>query len=153
VKRTMGLTGIGFFVVSMVLMSCAPVQKTIVTQGDLPALKGTWSGWTTFQAYMNRSVLTTLEINNATVPLQGKVIFHKLPGVVAFVMPIPPDAKSVDNSVTVKFKDGTISDKGTLIGTDGENSIELTYYGEKKQKFDGSFYAYGLNGKFTVTKE
>jgi len=43
-KKTICLVGIGLFFVSMVLLSCAPLQKTVITKDNLSTLKGTWEG-------------------------------------------------------------------------------------------------------------
>jgi len=153
-KKAIGLVGIGLCFVSMVLVGCAsmtPGQKTIVTKSTLPTLKGTWSGWTRFSSVMSSSVMTTLEIENDTVPVQGKITLENLPGPVAFLF--PADFVSAGNSATVNFKNGRISSEGTLVGTSGENFYELTLYTGEKMKMTGWFYYYGMKGTSEFTKK
>jgi hypothetical protein len=150
-KNTISLVCIGVLFVSMVGVACTPVQKTLITKNDLPTLKGTWSGWTTFSSAQNTPVLTTLEINNDTVPLQGKITLSNLPAGVAPLFPV--ESLSAGNQVTIGFKNGKLSDQGTIIGQSGENFLELTYSAGGKPKFDGWFYYYGARGTLSVTKQ
>ena len=153
-KKAIGLVGMGLFFVSMVFVGCAsmtPGQKTIVTKDTLPTLKGTWSGWTRFSSVMSSSVLTTLVIDNDTVPLQGKITLENLPGPVAFLF--PADFVSAGNSATVNFRNARISSEGTVVGTSGENFYELTLYTGEKLKMKGWFYYYGMKGTSEFTKK
>jgi hypothetical protein len=43
--------------------------------------------------------------------------------------------------------------QGTLIGTTGENFLELTSYAGEEPRFDGWFYYYGSRAAVTVTKK
>jgi hypothetical protein len=148
-KKIMCLVGVGLFLVSMV--SCAPMQKTMVTKSNLSALKGTWQGWTTFSSVQSSPVLTTLQITNDTVPVQGSVTLISLPDAVAAVF--PADAKTAGNNVTVNFNNGTITDQGTLIGQTGQNFLEMTYYAGEKPKLTGWFYYYASKGTVEFTKK
>jgi hypothetical protein len=152
-KKLICLVGVGVLFVSMVLAGCASVQmqKTAVTKSDLSALKGKWEGWTTFASFQANPVLTILEINNDTVPVQGKITLNNLPQGVA--ARFPADAKTAGNNVIVDFKNARISDQGTLIGTSGENFYELTYYAGEKPKFNGWFYYWGSRGTVTLNKK
>jgi hypothetical protein len=150
-RNRLSLAGIGLLFVSVVGMACAPVQKTIITKSDLPTLKGTWSGWTIFSSAQNNPVLTTLEINNDTVPLQGRITLSNLPQGVASLFPV--ESLSAGNQVAIHFRNGKISDQGTIIGQSGENFLELTYSAGEKPKFDGWFYYFGARGTLTVTKQ
>jgi len=139
---------------SVFLAGCAPTQKTLITESALPTLKGKWSGWTTFSSFQSNRVRTTLEINTDKVPIQGKIILHQLPGNVRIFLLIDLKDVSADNSFTYYFKNGTITDKGTILGTNGQNFLELIYStGEKQQRFDGQFYFNGGKGEVTLTKE
>jgi hypothetical protein len=150
-KIRIWLAGCGLLLVSALGVACGPVQKTIITKSDLPTLKGTWSGWTIFSSAQNNPVLTTLEINNDTVPLQGKITLSNLPPGVASLLPV--ESLSPGNQVAINFRNGKISDQGTIIGQSGENFLELTYTAGEKPKFDGWFYYYGARGTLTVTKQ
>ena len=145
---------VGLLFIWMLLAACAPMQKTVITNSNLPTLKGTWSGWTTFSSFQSNPLRTTLEIRNDTVPIEGKIILHNFPGVARRnFTPIPLEDVMADNSVILNFKNGKITDNGTLLGTNGQNFLELTYYYEgEKQKFNGRFYFYGGTGDFTATK-
>jgi hypothetical protein len=145
------LAGVGLLFVLVTGMACAPVQKTIITKSDLPTLKGTWSGWTIFSSAQNNPVLTTLDINNDTVPLQGRITLSNLPPGVASLFPV--ESLSAGNQVAINFRNGKISDQGTIIGQSGENFLELTYSAGEKPKFDGWFYYYGARGTLTVIKQ
>jgi hypothetical protein len=150
-KKMIGLMGMGLLLVSMVWVSCAPMQKTIVTKSNLPTLKGNWQGWTTFSSIPSRPVLTTMQITNDTVPVQGNITLNDLPDPVAFAF--PADAKTAGGNVTIDFKNGMITDQGTLIGQSGQNFLELTYYAGEKPKFNGWFYYYGAKGTVEFTKK
>jgi len=150
-KKVIWLVGIGLFLVSMGLVSCAPAQKTVITKGDLSALKGKWQGWTTFSSFPGNPILTTMEINNDTVPVQGKINLINLPQRIADNF--PGVALPVANTVTIDFGNGKITDQGTLIGQSGENFLELTYFAEVRPKFNGWFYYYGMKGTVELTRK
>jgi hypothetical protein len=155
-KKDAWLIAVGLFILSVIVGGCAttPMEKAAVTLDALPTLKGKWSGWTTFSSFPGNSVRTTLEINNDRVPLHGMVILHRLPEAAEAFFPIRLENVSADNSVTIFFRNAKITESGTILGTKGDNFLELTYYvGEKKQRFDGKFYFYGGKGDFTATKD
>jgi hypothetical protein len=151
VKNRISPVGIGLLFVAILGVACAPVQKTMIAENDLPALKGTWSGWTIFSSAQTQPVLTALEISNDTVPLQGKITLSNLPPGVASLFPV--ESLSAGNQVAIGFKNGKISDQGTIIGQSGENFLELTYSAGEKPRFEGWFYYYGARGTLTVTKQ
>jgi hypothetical protein len=150
-RRVLCLAGVSLLLVSMVLVSCAPVQKTMVTKSNLSTLKGTWQGWTTFSSVQSSPIRTTLEITNDTVPVRGRITLDNLPGAVASIF--PADAKTAGNDVTIDFKNGMISDQGTLIGQTGQNFLELTLSVGEKMKMNGWFYYYGAKGTVELTKK
>ena len=151
-KKMICLVGMGFLFVSMVFMGCASLQlqKTAITKSNLSTLKGTWSGWTTFRSFSSNPVLTSMEIDNDTVPIKGKITLQNLPQAVA--ARFPADAKT-GNSVIIQFANAHVSDQGTLIGTAGQNFLELTLLLGEKTKMDGWFYYYGGKGTVTLTKK
>ncbi len=149
-KRAICLMVMGLAIISMISVSCAPAQKTIITNGNLPTLKGTWAGWTDFGLGQAPGVLTYLEIINDSPPIQGKITLNQLPGPVALV--VPADAKTADNSLIIDFKNGKISNQGTIIAQSGQNFVELTYFGGGKPKLEGWFYYWALKGTLSVTK-
>jgi hypothetical protein len=141
VKNRISPVGIGLLFVAILGVACAPVQKTMIAENDLPALKGTWSGWTIFSSAQTQP----------TVPLQGKITLSNLPPGVASLFPV--ESLSAGNQVAIGFKNGKISDQGTIIGQSGENFLELTYSAGEKPRFEGWFYYYGARGTLTVTKQ
>jgi hypothetical protein len=151
-KKIFCLVGIGLLLVSMVLVSCAPVQKTTITKSNLSALKGTWEGWTSFSATSARPVLTNFQINNTTIPLAGTITLYNIPQQIADVL--PSSTLPAGNNITINFNDGKITDQGTIIGqgTMG-NFLELTLYSGEKMKMSGWFYYYGIKGTMDLTKK
>jgi len=150
-KKAICLVGMGLLLVSMVLVSCTPMQKTVITKSNLSSLKGNWQGWTTFSSVPNQPVLTTMQITNDTVPVTGNITLTNLPDAVAAVF--PADAKTAGNNVTIDFSNGRITDQGTLIGRSGENFLEMTYYAGEKPKLNGWFYYYYTKGTVEFTKK
>jgi hypothetical protein len=149
-KRAIYLVGMGLLLVSVALLSCTPV-KTVITKSNLPALRGTWEGWTTFSSFEGNPVVTTMEINNDTIPIKGKIFLYNLPQKVADVF--PGVALSPGNNITMDFANGEISNQGTLIGRSGKNFLELTLLAGKKMKMSGWFYYYGTKGTVELTKK
>ena len=153
-KKTICLVGIGLLLVSVVLPGCAsmgPGPKTAITTSNVSMLRGRWSGWTTFTNYEDTPVITTLLFTNATVPLHGSITldFGNAPRVARV---FPADAKTGGNLATIQFQNGMISDRGTFIGTTGQNSLELTLRSGEKTKMTGIFYYYGTRGTVDFTK-
>jgi len=65
----------------------------------------------------------------------------------------PADAKTAGDDVTIDFKNGMISDQGTLIGQTGQNFLELTLSVGEKMKMNGWFYYNGARGTVDFTKK
>jgi hypothetical protein len=150
-KKVICLVGIGVLLVLIAFVSCAPIQKTIITKNNLSSLKGTWEGWTVFSTFQANPVLTTMEIENNTVPIKGKINLFNLPQKVADNFPGVP--LSAGNNITIDFANGEISDQGTLIGQTGKNFLELTLLAGEKMKMNGWFYYYGSKGTVELTKK
>jgi hypothetical protein len=150
-RKTIYWVGTGLIFVSMIMMSCSPVQKTMVTKNNLATLKGTWQGWTTFSSVPSSPVRTTLQITNDSVPVQGSITLYNLPDGVALVF--PADAKTAGGDVTIDFRNGMISDQGTLIGQSGQNFLELTLFAGEKTKMNGWFYYWATKGTVELTKK
>lgn len=141
------------FLAWMLLAACAPMQKTVITNDNLPTLKGKWSGWTTFTGYQMNSLMTTLEIFNDKVPVDGRITIQNFPGPVRRAFNIPLENVMADNSIVLKFNDAKITDDGTLLGTNGQNFLELTYYAGEGQKLAGRFYFFGAAGTTEFTRK
>ncbi len=150
-KKRILCVGIGLLLISVSLVSCAPVQKTIITKNNLSLVKGTWQGWTTFSTVTAAPVLTTVNITNETVPLMGNVMLFNVPQPVADIL--PSAALPAGNNVTIDFANGEISSEGTLVNHGGKNFIDLTLFAGEKPKLSGSFYYYGVKGAMDLTKK
>jgi len=146
------LMSLMMLLVWVLLAACAPMQKTVITNSNLPALKGKWSGWMIFSGYQGNSLMTTLEIFNDKVPIEGRIIINDFPAAARNMFGIPLKDVMADNSIILKFNDAKITDEGTLRGTNGQNFLELTYYGER-QRLDGRFYFYGAAGTTEFSRE
>ncbi len=147
-RKRVCLVSIGLLLVSVALLSCTPA-KTVITKSNLSTLRGTWQGWTTFSSFQSNPILTTMEIINDTVPVKGKLTLENVPGAVTVLF--PPDAVTAGRNINLYFRNGMVSDQGTLIGETGQNFLELTLYGEKKM--DGWFYYGGSKGTMELTKK
>ena len=90
-KRVLRMSILGLVLVSMVLVSCAPAQKTIITNNNLPSLMGRWQGWVNFGIGSGQGFMCYLDIANDTPPIQGKITFVQLPEPLAMIF--PADAK------------------------------------------------------------
>ena len=150
-RKRIFLVGIGLLLVSVALLSCAPMQKTVITKNNLSILKGSWQGWTSFSTVQATPVLTSMEINNDTVPLMGKMVLFNLPQQIANIL--PGAALPAGNNVTIDFASGEISSEGTLVNHGGKNFIDLTLYAGEKPKLSGWFYYYGVKGTMELTKK
>ena len=150
-KKTICLVGIGLLLVSMLLMSCATGQKTLITKSNVATLRGTWQGWTTFSSAPGKPVLTNMEISNDTVPLIGTLKLYNVPQPIANIFPAV--VVQAGNNVIMDFANGEISSEGLLIGQSGKNFLELTLYTGEKMKMNGWFYYYGAKGSMELTKK
>jgi len=156
-RKTICLLGMGLLLVPMVLLGCAsmaPGPKTTITPSNVSMLQGQWSGWTTFSNYPDKPVRTTLLFTNATVPLQGSITldFATVAREVSAVF--PADSKSQGGTLAIiEFRNGEISDQGTIIGTSGKNFMELTLRSGETMKLNGFFYYYATRGRVEFTKK
>jgi hypothetical protein len=140
-----------FALFSLVMMSCAPVQKTMLTKNSAPMLKGNWQGWTTFSVVPSNPILTTLQITNNAFPVEGNITLINLPDGVPSIF--PADTKTPSGDVTIDFSNAMVTDQGTLLLRSGENFLELTYYTGEKPKLAGWFYYYYSKGTVELTKK
>jgi hypothetical protein len=96
-------------------------------------------------------VLTTMEIDNDTVPVKGKIILINVSHTAAALFPGVP--LSAGNNITFDFANGKISNQGTFIGQTGKNFLELTLLAGEKMKMNEWFYYYGTKGIMELTKK
>ena len=149
-RRSIYVVCTGLVVASVILAGCASGPKTTVTTSNLSALKGTWEGWTDFGIGQGKPVMTRVEIVNDTVPVTTKITLNNLPSDVARVF--PAETKTAGNDVTFEFKDGRLSDQGTLVARSGKDVLEITYFSGEKPKIKGWFYYWTTKGTFDAQK-
>jgi hypothetical protein len=149
-KKRIRLVGMGLLFVSVALLSCTPA-KTVITQSNLPTLRGTWEGWTSWSDAQVRPGLTYLQINKTTIPIAGTITWSNVPEKV--VNTLPSSTLPVGNNIIINFNDGKLTDQGTIIGQSGENFLELTLLAGEKMKMSGWFYYYGMKGTVELTKK
>ncbi len=125
----------------MVFVSCAPMQKIAISEGNLAQLKGKWTGIRSLDR--NVTLNTDLEISNDSFPVQGKWIFHEVR------VPDKPDVTYV-----IDFKGGEINDKGNLSITDPAFKAELSLYKDDgKMCLMGSFSSPAGGGTMWLIKK
>jgi len=102
-------------------------------------LKGKWEGWRNISG---RDLRTDLEIDNDTLPLKGKFIFHDA---------IRKGVMSGTN--TMEFDQGSIKDNNFYLKL-RENYFELSLHkGGGKMKLEGDFYFAGNRGTMSLNKK
>jgi hypothetical protein len=57
------------------------------------------------------------------------------------------------NSPIIDFNNGRITSEGTILGSTGQNFLELTYYGGERPKLNGWFYYFGARGTVSLDKK
>ena len=121
------------------LAGYAAMTKEPITEANLSDLKGKWEGWRTSTGGNFR---TELEIDNDTLPLKGKFIFH--------------DVKrqgKMSGTNTMGFEKGRIKDNNFYIKR-GQNEYELSLHkGDGKMKLEGNFSSSVYNGTITLSKK
>ena len=150
-RKSICLVGIGSLFVSLVLIGCASAPKTLVTTSNLPALRGTWQGWTSFGIGKSRPVLTWVEIVGDTVPVTARITLNNVPDPVALIF--PAEVKTAGNNVTFQFTDGVINNQGALFFQNGKNVLEITYFAGEKPKIEGWFYYWTVKGTFDANRK
>ena len=135
----------GFFIQVFILMglaSYAAMTKEPISEGNLSDLKGKWEGWRTIET--RRDARTELEIDNDTLPLKGKFIFHDVKR---------PGKMSATGTETLEFDGGRI-ENGNLLLKRGQNYWELSLHkGDGKMKLEGDFFFRGAKGTMTFNKK
>lgn len=125
----------------LLLVGCATVPKTPITQNDLTFLKGTWEGgrdmiWGRYRSLDH----TIMEVYNDMVPLKGKVTIAFMEGSDTRVYP---------------FENGWIDAQGNLV-VQLAPEIKFTlslYREEQKLKLGGNYIHRGNEGRLTLRKK
>lgn len=131
--------GVFILIILVGLVGYAAMTKEPISESNLSDLKGKWEGWRTLTG---GNLRTELEIDNDTLPLQGKFIYH--------------DVKrqgKMSGTNTMGFKNGRIKDNNFYVKR-GETEIELSLHkGDGKMKLEGSFYFAGNRGTMELNKK
>jgi hypothetical protein len=121
------------------LESYAAMTKEPISEGNLSDLKGKWEGWRTLRG---RDLRTELEIDNDTLPLKGKFIFHDL-----------QRKGKMSGTYILEFNQGMIKDNNLYL-KHGQDYFELSLRkGDGKMKLEGDFYSMGYGGTITLNKK
>jgi hypothetical protein len=121
------------------LAGYAAMTKEPITEANLSDLKGKWEGWRTSTGGNFR---TELEIDNDTLPLKGKFIFHDV-----------KRGGKMSGTNTMGFEKSRIKDNNFYVKK-GETEIELSLHkGDGKMKLEGDFYFGGLRGTMDLNKK
>ena len=136
-KIVLGGVFILMFLVGWV--SYAAMTKEPITESNLSDLKGKWEGWRTIKM---RNFRTELEIENDTLPLKGKFLFHEI-----------QRRDKMGGTHTMEFKQGKIKDNNFYLQR-GQDEFELSLHkGDGKMKLEGDFYSGGHKGTITLNKK
>ena len=116
-------------IVGAMLAGCASVPVPI----DLPSLKGKWVGRTIFgnlESAAGGETQTELEIYGETLPIEGRIAFLALPSRIWNDLSPGIQSGPTGQGAVVPFKNGRLSDKGSLVLTSGDNSLTLHLYND-----------------------
>jgi hypothetical protein len=139
-KRMIFSGCIVFVLASLAFVSYAQMQKIAISKGNLPDLKGNWTGSRSPKPGTN--LHTDLEISNDSLPVHGRLTFY--------------DVKKRGKSDTEihELKGGKINDKGNLL-FEGRASLKLElslYKEEGAMKLEGQFFASERSGTISLKK-
>ena len=141
-KKVIGVGMIFLFVLITGTGYTLYTKKTI-TQADLPALKGKWSGERVVKGAPDK-YLVDLEINNDKLPLKGKLTLHKV---------IRAGVKERTEVINLE-KNSELNKEGNIV-IKGKNILfELSLYTEDtKMKLEGNYKFQELDGILYVYKK
>ena len=139
-KRIIFPWGVILLIISMALVSYAKMEKIAISEGNLPDLKGKWTGSRIMGA--GTRLNTDFEISNDSLPVQGKFIFY--------------DVMRSGRRGETEIKDfmGKINDQGNLVITGSNVEVELSLYKDDgKMKLEGNFFWTGAKGTMSFKKK
>jgi len=120
-------------------VSYAAMTKEPISESNLSDLKGKWEGWRTVN---NRNFRTELEIDNESLPLKGKFLFHEI-----------QRKDKMGGTHTLEFKQGIIKDNNLYLKR-GQDEFDLSLHkGDGKMKLEGDFYSMGHRGTISLNKK
>lgn len=140
-KRIIFPWGVILVIISIALVSYAKMEKIAISEGNLPDLKGKWTGSRIGGGGMRLN--TDLEISNDSLPVQGKLIFYD----------IMRGGRHGETEIK-DFKNGKINDQGNLFIKGSNVEVELSLYNDDgKMKLEGNFFWTGAKGTMSFKKK
>ena len=141
-KKIICLVVVGLMIAGVAIAA----NKIVITQKNLPSLKGTWEGILTFGAMEMGTSPAKLEILNDSVPVKARLTVVKVPDQLAAMFATTGGLK------VLEADDGTITSQGTLFWTGPQkNFVEVSLIGEKK--ISVWYYYMGMRGDATLKKK
>jgi hypothetical protein len=145
-KEEVKMKKIVVLVIGLMLVASLAFGQGIKKE-DLPALKGTYTGWATFQAGITSPM--ELQILNDAVPVKAKGTISNLPDSVA---PLFGQLAKPGGTFSFSGEDGKITNQGSLFFPGvGGNFIEL--WQKPGNRLDGWFYVNGVRGDASFKKK
>ena len=132
--------------VVLVLMVASVTFAQSIDSGDLKDLKGTWTGWATFQ--IGQGVPAELVILNDTVPVKAKFNLSQVPDNVGGMLGL--GTADPGRKYSFSNDEGKITTQGSLMWAGNKNFIEFFH---KRGSLDGWFYVNGARGDVVLHKK
>jgi hypothetical protein len=140
-KRIIFPWGVILLIISMALVSYAKMEKIAISEGNLPDLKGKWTGSRIGGGGMRLN--TDFEISNDSLPVQGRFIFYD----------VMRSGRRGETQI-IDFKNGKINDQGNLLITGSNIEVELSLYKDDgKKKLEGNYFWTGAKGTMSFKKK
>jgi hypothetical protein len=143
-KEEVEMKKIFLLVIALMMVVSAAFAENI-TKENLPDLKGTWTGWVTFQIGVNSPC--ELQILNDTVPVRAKLTVSMLPDSIA---PMMGQLAGPGGTYSFSNDEGKITSQGSLMFAGSKNFVEFFL---KRNKLDGWFYHNGAKGDILLHKK
>lgn len=134
-------------VVLMIAAVAIAAKKMVITEKNLPDLKGTWEGILSFGEFDAGTSPVKLEILNDSVPVKARLTIWNVPNQLTIRL------GASGGQQVLEFEDGTITSQGTLmwVGAAAKNFFEVSLSGEKK--LAAWYYYKGMKGDATLKKK
>jgi len=134
-------------VVLMIAAVAIAAQKMVITEKNLPGLKGTWQGVLSFGVFDQGTSPAKLEILNDTVPVKAKLSIADVPAQIANQIGVVSGPNSIESD------NGAVTTGGTIlfIGQSPKNFFEISHSSEKKIKI--WYYFQGMRGEGIFKKK
>jgi len=130
----------------VLMIASVAFAAEMITDKDLPGLKGTWEGMLAWGISGAANSNVKLEILNDTVPVSMKLTVTNVPDVVAWRLGAMP------GNLAASSEEGEITTQGTLMFVGpAKNYLELSIVNARK--LNGWYYYRGVKGDLTVFKK